>query len=985
MRSTRMAALLSAALLALLAPTARPAAADTTKGLVDCQKALDKEGAKVVKARAKYLGQCVTRLLTCQLATEIDGAPLGPCQADATVACTTALARAAGVDGKFTAKVALKCGVSDAGFRSRRGLGFQDDADACAALTPPGGVGTTAQGLACAVRAADCAADDRVEETQPRAYELLSAASLATAAPCVDARPAAPAGAGTSPSAALLKCGAAIGKYFGKVEGLREKGVRACSEPLLRCDLPADRRESTVAKRDACRADAAGACTAKRAVVTANAATRDAKVAARCGALALADVKDRLGFGATCPAAASLGDVTACLAADLEQRTERLVGTLAPRSCAVLRAAGQLTGYEDTCVPSCGNGVVEAGETCDDGNADATDRCTNTCATGPVDFETVYVSSTAAPAHSPDGTAGTAVAPGGTLAIEFGSTTFDLNRVGYTRYFAPGAGDPDAVLVTAPGFAGGAGSFKIFAENLIVRAEAAAQIRLEVWATERRSNFLEDVAGAEIAEPTLDSALTLNWFFGGQIGIPLDPRITRRAVFHAGADVAFMANWTPNVHARDIDAVVEAARTLPSAPAVFLGGHSLGTLFAGRYAATDLDVGPAVVPGFSKLTGLVLLEGGGGAVPTTPPSSAALDAVIAKADGGLYHAVQDGASRCVDGTPCTTNADCGAVALPPGALTNTCVAAVEAYTGANATGVVFINPQIQAAGHIAGMQGVLDPDGLVAIQQDFGSGSAVNDVPALGILRALPPSSAAAGIGFFVDDDFSPVSAFRASFGYSNNGPNSMLLGLVVPGAAFSDPYRVWIDSDQPQPAIAIPNNGPATATLSQVWGQEKEVTNMHRFFPVFFTGAVDFGDWYFPSSGLSITSELNPAGVFGGLDSTPLSVGRNRPDIENLTQAAAIDIPVIAFGGSNGLTPTAAGYKAFANSIGTCTAPTCTGSTPRIVTDHPITPTFGDVAGGFEVYISEGYAHIDVLTAEDDANNNVLAPLLAFLTRNTP
>src|SRR6185503_1366380 len=104
------------------------------------------------------------------------------------------------------------------------------------------------------------------------------------------------------------------------------------------------------------------------------------------------------------PAALSMSDVDACLAADLESRSERGVGTAAPRGCALLRAAGQLTGYEDTCVPSCGNGIVEGAEVCDDGNADPTDRCTNACTTGPVDFATVIVPSTAAPADSPDGT-----------------------------------------------------------------------------------------------------------------------------------------------------------------------------------------------------------------------------------------------------------------------------------------------------------------------------------------------------------------------------------------------------------------------------------------------------------------------------------------------------------------------------------------------------------------------------------------------------
>jgi len=120
-------------------------------------------------------------------------------------------------------------------------------------------------------------------------------------------------------------------------------------------------------------------------------------------------------------------------------------------------------------------------------------------------------------------------------------------------------------------------------------------------------------------------------------------------------------------------------------------------------------------------------------------------------------------------------------------------------------------------------------------------------------------------------------------------------------------------------------------------------------------------------------------------LDSTALSVGRGRRDIENLTQAASINIPVIGFGGSNGLAPVPGRYTPFAQSIGVCTAPSCNGA-PRVVdasTPNPAFPTFGDVNGGFEVYINEGFAHVDVLTAEDDVNNNVLAPLSAFIDRN--
>jgi hypothetical protein len=102
---------------------------------------------------------------------------------------------------------------------------------------------------------------------------------------------------------------------------------------------------------------------------------------------------------------------------------------------------------------------------------------------------------------------------------------------------------------------------------------------------------------------------------------------------------------------------------------------------------------------------------------------------------------------------------------------------------------------------------------------------------------------------------------------------------------------------------------------------------------------------------------------------------------------AASCDVPVIGLGGSNGLTPVGASYLAFASSIGPCAAPSCDGATPRVVdpsSPSEAFPTYGDAAGGFEVHISEGYAHVDPLAAEDGLGNEVLAPLAAFLARNT-
>jgi len=93
----------------------------------------------------------------------------------------------------------------------------------------------------------------------------------------------------------------------------------------------------------------------------------------------------------------------------------------------------------------------------------------------------------------------------------------------------------------------------------------------------------------------------------------------------------------------------------------------------------------------------------------------------------------------------------------------------------------------------------------------------------------------------------------------------------------------------------------------------------------------------------------------------------------------------VIAFGGTNGLVPVAGGYTPFASSIGVCTAPSCDG-TPRVVdasVPNPAFPTFGGVNGGFEVVMAEGFAHVDIVTAEDIVVNPVTPALIDFLKRN--
>ena len=201
--------------------------------------------------------------------------------------------------------------------------------------------------------------------------------------------------------------------------------------------------------------------------------------------------------------------------------------------------------------------------------------------------------------------------------------------------------------------------------------------------------------------------------------------------------------------------------------------------------------------------------------------------------------------------------------------------------------------------------------------------------------------------------------------------------------------------------------HGPAPTTVSgAVWGLEREVTRIDRFDDTFIAGGNTASDWYYASSGLSVISAPGvcsggfcTAGNVGAgcandaacaqsisLDSTALSVGRNRRDIANLTQAGQVDIPVICFGGSNGLTPVAGLYVPFARQhrrLHRAELHRGAARRQRRRSRAPRSRPSANVAGGFEVVISEGLAHNDVVTSEDIAENHVLAPLSDFIARN--
>jgi pimeloyl-ACP methyl ester carboxylesterase len=594
---------------------------------------------------------------------------------------------------------------------------------------------------------------------------------------------------------------------------------------------------------------------------------------------------------------------------------------------------------------------------------------------------TVTVPSKAAPAFTP-GTAGVVVGNPKMLR-HFGSAEINFNRAIYTRYFLSDrdGAQPDAIIVLIPGFEGGASTFSILAENLLRRAAAQANLVLEVWAVDRRSSHLEDTVGLDIAEDRRDPLIGLDFLFGDALGLELSPALrtgpNRRAVFYnSSTDTAFMAQWTTLVHSQDIDAVVEAARGAARDRNVFLGGHSAGTGYTARYAATDFNLsGGNPEPGYQKLRGLILLEGSGASLLPAPPDKATLDMIEARFDGGLYGAVRDQAPRCIDGT---TACSVATAATDCAAFDNTsCVEPVGAFSEVKG----LLSPQLLAVSEVNALDAVNTDDTVPSILQQDQNGIAGNNavakVPELNVLIPLigsTPASSVTLLGKFLDDD--GVAASVASFLATSVGFEGPLVGGVA----------TWLSKGEALPPAALADNGPAPQSIADihVWGTEVEPSDLEgRMLPLFYRGATNFSEWYYSSSGLGVTNGL-------GLDTTPLSapppLGRGRSDIDNRTQASAINIPVIAFGASNGLAPAPAVWLGFADAIGPCAAPSCDGVTPRVldrVNPSEAFPTFGDISGGFEVHISEGYSHVDIVTADDDQTNHVIGPLLEFINRN--
>jgi len=187
-------------------------------------------------------------------------------------------------------------------------------------------------------------------------------------------------------------------------------------------------------------------------------------------------------------------------------------------------------------------------------------------------------------------------APGTPASIKIKQVgNIDLNKVGIIKVAPKGESAPN-VLVFEPGTSAAAAYFVPLAKSLVEATKG-----WQVWAVERRENFLENQKVATKVKKGKATPLEFYDYYLGYLG---HPEITKHYIPVPNETVEFAKEWGMNVAVEDLKVVIEEAKKLGGK--VVLGGHSLGGSVVTAYATWDF----AGEPGAEHLAGLVYDDGG---------------------------------------------------------------------------------------------------------------------------------------------------------------------------------------------------------------------------------------------------------------------------------------------------------------------------------------------------------------------------------------
>ncbi|MCF8035297.1 MAG: hypothetical protein K9K62_00350 [Desulfobacteraceae bacterium] len=170
------------------------------------------------------------------------------------------------------------------------------------------------------------------------------------------------------------------------------------------------------------------------------------------------------------------------------------------------------------------------------------------------------------------------------------------------------AGYADAGLLMVPGVVEGANGFQYIARHLVYQAYVNRDLRIEVWAMDRRANCLEDTTGSEKIEALYQDAIKddkdgdgnpvdpseekamLDTFAGYYYeGKPIDGKLFDG--WYTSEDLPFLAEFGLRMDTEDMFRIIE--EMVPDQAErkhkVFVGGHSLGGTHTSFFAGWDKD------------------------------------------------------------------------------------------------------------------------------------------------------------------------------------------------------------------------------------------------------------------------------------------------------------------------------------------------------------------------------------------------------------
>jgi pimeloyl-ACP methyl ester carboxylesterase len=468
------------------------------------------------------------------------------------------------------------------------------------------------------------------------------------------------------------------------------------------------------------------------------------------------------------------------------------------------------------------------------------------------------------------------------------ATPAELDRARFLRYrLAGGASALQAVVVCMPGMPAGAMAFDELARRLVTLADGA----VEVWAVDRRANLLEDLTGMQAAEQAGDPDLAWDYYDHG--------RLVEGRRFSGPPDRnEYMSEWGLATAVADLRAILDRVPRERQRTNLVLLGHSFGAAVVQAYAAWDLEGRAAG----ESLAGLVLLDGG---VHMYAPISEA-----AYLRGG-------------------TSTAPGLEELRQGK------GLYLSYYGFGLE--AFLTVEITA------MSAWLTPRREIR-------NTHTDRFATLLFLEQPPRLTAAAMVGFTIDDASSPLPGMRASCG----GPDGPVEPFTHPltGETRQRPPRAsagrlydWRDFDQVTP---------------------REKTSVRVLARVAHEGPSNRLEWYLPSR---LALDVNAA---RSLSLRPddwqwrhgLRAGRND----------RVDAPVLALLAGRGLVTSAALLEGYRRSLA-----------PRVGDGRPRAGAGRDDGDGFKALLLEDYAHDDLVHATaPEAETELYRPLLGWILANT-